>query len=116
MIQKFRESLQISVKVNFRDKNFVITLNFRDLYCPTYFLASTLYSPPHDMRSSYFVNKIFVTSRKIYKNIVPRKFGAIRYVKPIEPGSISYSSGSNQLLNILVLKILVLQVVDPIHV
>ena len=31
MVQKFCESLQISVKVNFRDKNFVITLNFRDL-------------------------------------------------------------------------------------
>ena len=30
MVQKFRESLQISIKVNFRDKNFVITLNFRD--------------------------------------------------------------------------------------
>ena len=30
MVQNFRESLQISVKVNFRDKNFVITLNFRD--------------------------------------------------------------------------------------
>ena len=30
MVQKFRESLQIGVKVNFRDKNFVITLYFRD--------------------------------------------------------------------------------------
>ena len=30
MVQKFRESLQIGVRVNFRDKNFVITLNFRD--------------------------------------------------------------------------------------
>ena len=30
MVQKFRESLQISVKVNFRDKNFMITLNLRD--------------------------------------------------------------------------------------
>ena len=30
MVQNFRKSLQISVKVNFRDKNFVITLNFRD--------------------------------------------------------------------------------------
>ena len=30
MVQKFCESLQISVKVNFRDKNFVITLNFHD--------------------------------------------------------------------------------------
>ena len=30
MAQKFRESLQIGTKVNFHDKNFVITLNFRD--------------------------------------------------------------------------------------
>ena len=30
MVQKFHELLQISAKVNFRDKNFVITLNFRD--------------------------------------------------------------------------------------
>ena len=30
MVQKFREPLQIGVEVNFRDKNFVITWNFRD--------------------------------------------------------------------------------------
>ena len=30
MVQKFRESIQISIKVNFCDKNFTITLNFRD--------------------------------------------------------------------------------------
>ena len=29
-----QESLQISVKVNFRDKNFVIALNFHDLMLP----------------------------------------------------------------------------------
>ena len=30
MVQKFHESLQIGIKVNFRDKNFMIALNFRD--------------------------------------------------------------------------------------
>ena len=28
MVQKFCESLQIGIEVNFRDKNFIITLNF----------------------------------------------------------------------------------------
>ena len=30
MVQKFRESLQIGIKVSFHDKNFVITLTFHD--------------------------------------------------------------------------------------
>ena len=39
MVQKFCESLQISVKVNFRAKNFVITLNFRDLMLTRLFFS-----------------------------------------------------------------------------
>ena len=39
MVQKVRESLEISVKVNFRDKNFVITLNFRDSMLPRPFFS-----------------------------------------------------------------------------
>ena len=35
--------------------------------CPAHFSASVLHSPPRDMRSNYFVNKIFVISRLITK-------------------------------------------------
>ena len=67
MVQKFRESFQISVKVNFHDKNFVITLNFLIQCCPAHFSASGLYRPPRDIHSNCFVNKIFVISRLITK-------------------------------------------------
>jgi len=46
MVQKFREYLKISFKVNFRDKNFVITLNFRDSTLPHPFFSEHATSWP----------------------------------------------------------------------
>ena len=49
VVQKFRESLQIGIKVSFRDKNFVITLTFHDsMLTPPFFskhaLVAKIYS------------------------------------------------------------------------
>ena len=69
---KIHESLQISVEVNFHDKNFVI--NFRDSMLPCPFFSKCTIYPPRDMCSNYFVNKIFHDldiNREVHENIVP---------------------------------------------
>ena len=78
MVQKFHESLQISIEVNFLVKNFVITLNFRDSMLPHPFSASALYP--------WLTFKLFCeqnfrdleVNHEIHESIVPWKFGAMR--------------------------------------
>ena len=88
MVQKFRESLQISIKVN---------LNFCDSILSRPFSPSMLYSPLRDMRSNYFMNKIEV-NHESHENIVPRKFGAIRYYYMTESCSHNYTTGSCKIM------------------
>ena len=69
MVQKFSETAENQMNVNFRDKNFVIAPIFRDSRCDT----PTIKNVPNfrDPKSNH----------ENHKNIVPRKFGAIRYVR-----------------------------------
>ena len=79
------------MKVNFRDKNFVIATFFRDYFTRTFCASlaasaiasaralSTWPRPPFlNFREENFRDR--KSNHEIHENIAPRKFGAIRYL------------------------------------
>ena len=83
MYQKVVVSVPYSSKFSWF-KNFVnlsklvLKYIFMIQCCPTYFPASALYRPPHDLQFCEYNFRDLKVNHEIHENIVPRKFRAIR--------------------------------------
>ena len=87
MVQNFRKTAENHMNGNFCDKNFVIATFFRDYRCAAYvhtsardIQAQNVAMPTiiQNFREENFRDQ--KSNHEIHKNIVPRKFAAIRYV------------------------------------